>query len=98
MEYSECYCGDCCHLNPKRNKQGGITGEHICLKLDLLRSEWQPIEHCSYFINKASISDLYEACGYVLYQFKSGGINFATEREAVEIILTNIIAKVEGGK
>lgn len=57
----ELRCADCCRWGLKRNKQGRITGEHICDELNQLRSDWQPVGHCSYFINRKSAPDLYGA-------------------------------------
>ena len=46
------YCGDCLYSRLKRDKQGQVTGEQYCIKLNHLRGTYQRVT-CLGFIDKA---------------------------------------------
>lgn len=51
------YCGDCLYWRLCRDKEGIVTGEHICVKWDTFHSEWQGVSNCSYFKDKAEVEE-----------------------------------------
>lgn len=48
------YCGDCLYHRLKRGRNRQITGEHICVKWDMLKSEQTQVGSCPDFINRSS--------------------------------------------
>ncbi len=47
------YCGDCFWHRLERDKNGSVTGSHVCLKWKSYRTEWQGCD--AFFLNLTDV-------------------------------------------